>query len=363
MIEPEIEFLGVGRGPVADDSRTVPRLVQDLRQRWDVQPRLFGRHEGIAHPMPVRPGAGEHGDQAWGRPRTRNIAIRELRAALGKPREIGRELTTVTGSEQSIGAQRVGANEHDVGRGVRPPADGGRFRIGLPRSPTDHHNVHRRDRREGSQPDPCICARQHRRPRHEPECSQGYRGPVERPQATWRKQMPQRVEMGHRIQRRGRDHAGREQQGSGELARDQQENGDDSQHDGGARVIRGIGQNQTDDVPENTDKRESRRNQEREQDKPAERVRKVEAVVGQDFLGHLRSRAREIEDRLEYQHDGRDPADQERHFRAVRERRQNEGVERPHGHTGLLSRKSRKRPRHSRPRPAGESTSARNVSA
>ena len=85
--------------------------------------------------------------------------------------------------------------------------------------------------------------------------------------------------------------------------------------------------------------------------------------MGQDFVGHLRSRPGEIEDGFEHQNDGADRAHQQRHLEAVRERGEHQRVERPHGHKGLFNRKSRKSPRQSRPRPKGDSKRARSVSA
>ena len=80
------------------------------------EPCLLGRHEGVAHAVAMRPGAAEQGDQARRGARARNVAIGELRGALGETRKIGRELAAIAPSEEAVGAQRVGADQDDVGR-------------------------------------------------------------------------------------------------------------------------------------------------------------------------------------------------------------------------------------------------------
>ena len=169
--------------------------------------------------------------------------------------------------------------------------------------------------------------------------------------------------MGHRIQRRRGDHARGKEKGACELACDQQQSRAERDRQSGSGVVVGPEDHETRDVGQNTHVGDESGDEKRECEQPSERIGEIKAVVGEDFLGHLRAGPGEIEDGLEHQHHARGRTYQQGHARAVPERCHHQSVERLHAHTGLFSRKSRKSPRHSLPRPPGESRRARRVSA
>ena len=169
--------------------------------------------------------------------------------------------------------------------------------------------------------------------------------------------------MGHGVERGGCDHPRGEQQRVCEAARSEQQNSQQPRGEGGDGVISDAQKDDSDDLAHDANESHGCGDKQREDDEPGERECEIEAVMPQHLVGHLRPRPREIAHRLEDQNHGGDRAYQQRHDHAIGHGTEHQRIERPHDQTGFLSRKSRSNPRHSRPRPRGDSISARSVSA